>query len=117
MPNDDSNVAGLELHNQSSGVLPDPLYRRIPVRPGYHIVVSLAPEFDARIYYVSRNEKLHPDGWIVQCEQRYVLPADFVTPFDTFSQALDFVARDISIYNLFYTRCCARDGLADRMDR
>ena len=87
------------------------------VRPGYHIVVSLAPEFDARVYYVSRNEQLHPEGWIVQCEQRYVLPSDFVTPFDTFSQALDFVARDIQIYNLFYASCCTRDGFADRMDR
>ncbi len=117
MPSDDSNVTGPELRNQSPGVLPDPLYRRIPVRPGYHIVVSLAPDFDARIYYVSRNEKLHPDGWIVQCEQRYVLPADIVPMFDTFSQALDFVARDISIYNWFYKSCCTRDGFAERMDR
>ena len=109
MPSDDSNVTGLELHNQSPGVLPDPPYRRIPVRPGYHIVVSLAPEFDARIYYVSRNEKLHPDGWIVQCEQRYVLPAEILAMFDTFSQALDFVARDIGMYNLFFTSCCTRD--------
>ena len=117
MPSDDSNVTGLEVHDQSPGVLPDPPYRRIPVRPGYHIVVSLAPDFDARIYYVSRNEKLHPEGWIVQCEQRYVLPADILAMFDTFSQALDFIARDIGMYNLFWARCCARDGFADRMDR
>ena len=64
-----------------------------------------------------RNEKLHPEGWIVQCEQRYVLPADILAMFDTFSQALDFVARDIRMYNLFWARCCARDGFADRMDR
>ena len=69
MPSDDSNVIGLELHKRSQRVLPNRLYRRIPVRPGYHIVVSLAPDFDARVYYVSRNEKLHPEGWIVQCEQ------------------------------------------------
>ena len=80
-------------------------------------MVSLAPDFDARVYYVSRNEKLHPEGWIVQCEQPYVLPADILAMFDTFSQALDFVARDIRIYNLFYTSYCTRDGFADRMDR
>ena len=50
MPSDDSNVISLELHKRSPRNPPDRLYRRILVRPGYHILVSLAPEFDARVY-------------------------------------------------------------------
>ena len=103
MPSDRSNVVSLGLHKRSPRILPYRLYRRIPVRPGYHIVLSLAPEFDARVYYVSRNEKLHPHGWIVQCEQPYMLPADIVAKFDTFSHALAFVAEDIRSYNLSFT--------------
>ena len=103
MPSDRSNVVSLELHKRSPRVLPFRLYRRIPVRPGYHIVLSLAPEFDARVYYVSRNEMLHPGGWIVQCEQPYMLPQDIVAKFDTFSQALAFIAEDIRSYNLAFT--------------
>ena len=49
-----------------------------------------------------RNEKLHPKGWIVQCEQPYIPPADILAMFDAFSQALAFVAEDIRSYNL----CC-----------
>ena len=103
MPSDDSKVISLELHKRSPRNPPDRLYRRILVRPGYHILVSLAPEFDARVYYVSRNYKLHPSGWIVQCEQPYMLPADLVSRFDTFSQAIAFVADDIRLYNLSFT--------------
>ena len=76
MPSDDSNVISLALHKRNPRNPPDRLYRRILVRPGYHILVSLAPEFDARVYYVSRNYKLHPSGWIAQCEQTFMIPAD-----------------------------------------
>ena len=103
MPSDDSNVISLELHKRTPRPPPHRLYRRIRVRPGYHILVSLAPEFDARVYYVSRNYKLHPSGWIAQCEQTFMIPADPVARFDTFSQAIAFVADDIRLYNLSIT--------------
>ena len=103
MPSDDSNVISLELRKRNPRDPPDRLCRRILVRPGYHILVSLAPEFDARVYYVSRNEQLHPGGWIAQCEQIFMLPADPVSKFDAFSQAVAYVAEDIRLYNLSIT--------------
>ena len=93
------NVIDLPQRKRTPGNPPGPLYRTVRARAGYHIVVSLAPEFDARVYYVSRNEKLHPGGCIVQCDQIYMLPADIVSMFDRYSYAIAFVADDIRFYN------------------
>ena len=103
MPENGDNVIDLPLHRRTPRNPPGPLYRRVRVRPGYHILASLAPEFDARVYYVSRNARLHPGGWIVQCEQVYMLLADLVSTFDTYSQAITFAADDIRLYNLSIT--------------
>ena len=94
------NVIDLGVRRRTPGNPPGPLYRTLRVRAGYHIVVSLAPPFDSRVYYISRNQWINPGGWIVQCEQAYVVPADIVSQFNTYSEALAFVANDIRVYNL-----------------
>ena len=103
MSENTDNVIDLGLRRRTPGNPPGPLYRTLRVRAGYHIVVSLAPAFDARVYYISRNQWINPGGWIVQCEQAYVVPADIVSKFNTYSEALAFVANDIRVYNLSIT--------------